>query len=68
MSLRGRIERARAMLAAHGLPERAFLVVWESTTWGMADHRPPGLYQRSGVLDVVYAGDAPDPAVVAAVK
>ncbi|HEX4610915.1 MAG TPA: hypothetical protein VH092_22180 [Urbifossiella sp.] len=68
MSFRSRITRLRTTLATHGLPERAILVVWESTARGGADHRPPGIYQRSRVIEVVYAEDTPNPAVVAAVK
>jgi hypothetical protein len=68
MSLRGRITRARAMLAAYGQPEQAFMVVWELTALGGTEHRPPGIYQRAGVVEVVYAGMTLDPALVTAVK
>ncbi|HEX4608269.1 MAG TPA: hypothetical protein VH092_08695 [Urbifossiella sp.] len=52
MNLRGRLSKVRAALAARGGPERVFLVVWESTALGRPGHRPPGIYQRAGVVEV----------------
>jgi len=62
MSLRGRVERLAAALAGRGGDDLAHVVVWVPAG-GDADGRPPGVYRTAGVIDVVYAGAAPDPAL-----
>jgi hypothetical protein len=66
VSLRGRVGRLAAALAGRGGDDLAHIVVWVPAG-GDADGRPPGVYRTGGVLDVVYEGDEPDPALRARV-
>lgn len=68
MTLRRRVSRVRAGLADRGLAGRPFLVVWEPDDPGRADDRPPGVYRRAGVIEVVYTGEEPDPDLRARVR
>jgi hypothetical protein len=62
MKLRGRVGRLAAALAGRGGADLASTVVWVPNS-GDPDGRPPGVYRTGGVLDVVYEGDEPEPAL-----
>jgi len=67
VSLRGRVGRLAAAVAGRGGDDLATLIVW-SAVGRDADGRPPGVYRTGGVIDVVYEGDEPDPALEARVR
>lgn len=62
MTLRARVGRLAATLAGRGGDDLAAMVVWVPSG-GDPDGRPPGVYRTGGVIDVVYDGEAPDPAL-----
>jgi len=67
VSLRGRVGRLAAALAGRGGGDLAHIVVWVPAG-GDPDGRLPGVYRTGGVLDVVYEGDEPGPALAARVR
>lgn len=62
VTLRGRLARVAAALAGRGGDDLAQIVVWVPAG-GDPDGRPAGVYRTAGVIDVVYTGGAPDPAM-----
>jgi hypothetical protein len=68
VTLSKRVSRLRGEVADRGQADRPFLVVWESVDADRTDQRPPGVYRQGSVLDVVYAGEEPDPEVRARVR
>lgn len=68
MSVRNRVAQLRAAVAGHGSAGQAFMVVWESADRDGGSSRPPGVYRRGNVVEVVHEGDEPSAALRAWVR
>jgi hypothetical protein len=68
MSLRSRIDRVKRDLDKRPKPDQIDILVWVPAGSNSAEGRPPGEYLTGSVLDLVYDGDEPDPAVLARLK
>lgn len=70
MSLRTRIGRLEGMAGTIPDADPLALAVCVPAGCDMADGRPPGEYPNAdgSVVDVVYEGDEPDPATLAALR
>ncbi len=67
MNLRGRLAKLTKVVASRPRADQIHILEWIRAGTSGAEGRPPGEYQTGNVVEMVYAGDEPDPVVLARV-